>query len=168
MTVLVCLDASFFLAWLRGEDAPAGLRSVIFQMMVEAESDTEAESGKKPPRCQFVVSSHVLAEVAPREDYKQEYDQFLEAIQQSCEIFALDVNIARRAGEVRRALSVRGSRYPYPDAIHVATAIYSNAQYLCTLDKKHMLNRKKDIADLSDGRTKVISPQEVPGIPLLL
>ena len=153
----IYLDSSVLLAWLKGEDTPAGPRSIILEMM------QEAESGKKSPKYRFVVSPIVVAEIWPSSEYEPKYDQFLAMMKKSFIIVNLDIDIAHEVARVRHIFSTHHKvRFPRYDAIHVATAI-PHAQYLCSLDKD-MLRRKKEIENLANGKMKVIAPHEVPGI----
>ena len=159
--MLIYLDSSVLLAWIKGENTSAGPRSIILEMM------HEAEPGKKFPKYRFVVSPIVVAEIWSREEYKPKYDKFLVMMKKSFISIALDMHIAHEVARVRCTFSTRhNAAFPRYDAIHVATAI-SHAQYLCSLDKD-MLRRKKEIEDLAGGKMKVITPQEVPGISRLL
>ena len=166
MTSLVALDSSVLLAWLNAQDTSPGLHPALSEMMRVAESD------KEPRKYQFVVSSVVLDdEVQPRERYELEYAHLRKVIESSPGFQIMDRrgSVDHKAEEVRRALSVRGGSYPPLDAVHVATAILSRAQYLCTLDRRDMLNRKEEIMNLSlGGRLEVVVPQDLPEISTLV
>ena len=155
--MLIYPDSSVLLAWLKGEDTPAGVYPAIFEMVREAESD------KKSPKYRFVLSPIVLAEIWPRLEYKPKYNEFLGAMK-SFQVLAVGESIAREVARVRHILlthhNVKLSQF---DAVHVATAIISGAQCLCSLDND-MLHRKKEIENLASRKMKVVTPQEVPGI----
>lgn len=129
---LLYLDASIFISWLKegkGDDPKfyQGVKQLI----------REIDEGKHR-----VIASHILtAEVFDHPDHKlkiENFDKMLDRFKP----YPVDLRIALKARELRHNFGLAT-----PDAIHLATAILYNAEYLCTTDNRLLgLNEKiKDI-----------------------
>ncbi len=65
-------------------------------------------------------------------------------------IVAVDIRVARKAQMIRDTLRKKGESVSTPDAVHIATAIVSGAQFFHTFDDRLLrLNGKSEVDGLA-------------------
>lgn len=158
---LICWDTSVLINWLQGSGTENRMLSIKSVM-----AEIEAKKYK------LAVSILVYVEVLECK-MKMEYEMLEQAIKgfedfmknrNLVEVFAVDIRIAKRAQALRnRMLNEKKKKIGTPDAIHIATAIVSNAKQLHTFDKEILkLNGKDEVEGL------IITECDLPGANWLL
>lgn len=138
---VICWDTSVFISWLRGdegEDRDRDIRSVVERV--------EAGDYK------MVVSTLLYVEVLEKDMPEGAMEQFKKFIQNRAmvSIVAVDIRVARKAQMIRDTLRKKGESVSTPDAVHIATAIVSEAQFFHTFDDRLLrLNGKSEVDGLA-------------------
>ena len=138
---VICWDSSVFISWLRGgegEDRDRAIRSLVERV--------EAGDYK------VVVSTLLYVEVLERNMSERAMEQFKKFIQNRAmiSIVAVDIRVARKAQMIRDTLRKKSENVSTPDAVHIATAIVSEAKFFHTFDDRLLrLNGKPEVDSLA-------------------
>ena len=123
---IYCIDSCYFIDWI--QETPESESEVVAMSQLL----DEMNAGK----CQVVMSAAVVAEVLPGRRGER-YDNFSKLLRGGVPNFVihpLDVPIAQMVAQLREDLAFGRTPRRTVDAIHLATAIYTEAQYLYTRD----------------------------------
>ena len=138
---VICWDSSVFISWLRGgegEDRDRAIRSLVERV--------EAGDYK------VVVSTLLYVEVLERNMSERAMEQFKKFMQNRAmiSIVAVDIRVARKAQMIRDTLRKKSENVSTPDAVHIATAIVSEAKFFHTFDERLLrLNGKSEVDGLA-------------------
>lgn len=100
----------------------------------------------------MVVSTLLYVEVLEKDMSEGAMEQFKKFIQNRAmvSIVAVDIRVARKAQMIRDTVRKKGESVSTPDAVHIATAIVSEAQFFHTFDDRlRRLNGKSEVDGLA-------------------
>ncbi len=138
---LICWDSSVLISWIR-DDASA-VRVQAMKTVVEA---VESEAYR------LAVSALLYAEVLESTMPAPAIGQFEKFMQNRAmvSIVAVDIRVARKAQMIRDTLRKKDESVTTPDAVHIATAIVSEAKFFHTFDARLLrLNGKPEVEGLA-------------------
>jgi len=156
--MFVYLDASVVIEWMQGRaksDSVDRYDNISF-LLQEAVSPFPAEEGGAADGVQIVVSAVLMYEVRHHAKHERGHSEFKEMAGRF-EIVPVDEYIAEEAAGLTETYGLKAM-----DAIHVATAIKHQANYLLTMDKG-MLR----IADAVMDEKGVMMRIQDPSLPLV-
>lgn len=123
-------DSSVWVSWNRNNFDVRNLCSGLLANMERGELD-------------IVISALNLAEFAPQEEeIDHKLEQYLK--RSGVKFISITKHIATQA----RSLVRKHKGLPGSDAVHIACALYAEADFLFSTDKKHMLKFAQDVKDV--------------------
>lgn len=152
--MLLYFDTSIFLRWFKEwdeekyRDCTEGIAAIM--------------EGFKSGKLQIVTSTATLAELMPENTGETVYKDIV-AMLDFIEIRPLDIRVAVLAGHLRDVFYPPGSgrsdsKLKTLDAIHLSTAIYAQADYLCTTDEDFTKRDKKLIKKVAGREIEIVEP----------
>lgn len=166
--MLLYFDTSIFLRGYKEE------KEEKYRECIDGIADimSEFEAGK----LQIVTSAITMAEIMPKRTGEFAYEKIISVLGRMY-VHPADRRIAESAARLRdflhrKNLSGSGSdeqdndsKLKTPDAIHLATAIFMQAKYLCTTDKELIKHGNNLMKGVEGKRIKVVRPP-LPELPM--
>ena len=138
---LIGWDSSVLISWIRGDASVVRVQAM--KTVVEA-----VESGAYRLAVSALLYAEVLESTMPAPAIGQ-FEKFMQN-RAMVSIVAVDIRVARKAQMIRDTLRKKGESVSTPDAVHIATAIVSGAQFFHTFDDRLLrLNGKSEVDDLA-------------------
>ncbi len=123
---LICWDSSVLIEWIK-EDNPNRMQKI--ESVV-----TQIDNGHYRLAVSTVIYVEVLEATMPSGAIAK-FKQFMKDMAKS-EVMAVDIRIAKKAQAIRNISLKNGRKISTPDAVHLATAIVSQADFFHTFDKR--------------------------------
>lgn len=154
--MLLYLDASVVVAWMKGESKPLGFPEVM-EGIIRATKDTQ-----RKPAYGVIASAILRLEAQPpmnrnfhgRQQYRERHGDI--EILYSRRLAEVTPAVIEKASELQGELRSINRALGAADAIHVATAMLYRAEYLWTFDKKHILPIAEKVKDMTQGRLQIV------------
>ena len=143
---LICWDSSVLISWIRGDEGADRNRAI--KTVVE-----NIERGAYKLAVSTLLYVEVLESTMPTGAMEQ-FKRFMQN-RQMIEIIAVDIRVAKKAQAIRNKSQ---KKIKTPDAVHIATAIVSEAKLFHTFDTDLLhLSGKDEVGGLA------ITACEIPG-----
>ena len=138
---VICWDSSVFISWLRGNEGEDRDRAIRY--LVE-----RVEAGDYKVAVSTLLYVEVLESTMPAPAIGQ-FEKFMQN-RAMISIVAVDIRVARKAQMIRDTLQKKDENITTPDAVHIATAIVSQAKFFHTFDARLLrLNGKSEVDGLT-------------------
>ena len=146
---IICWDSCVLIDWIKG-DEPGRMPDIT--------SIVESITNKQ---YRLVVSALIYAEVlesAMPVGAINQFEDFMKNREQ-VEVVAVDIRVAKKAQMIRNMSHKNGKKIRTPDAVHLATAVVSKAEFFHTFDELLL-----SLNGTQEAHGVAITRCEIPGI----